>query len=312
MGSELEEFKYYPSQKEVDDWVDEIWKDADKANCKVELMNQHEYGAFPGIRHIKGCRFVKFSIDKAYVFYAYWQSAPSGPAPLLVHVPGYGAEMSIHPDLVMQGYNVLHISPLGYTTPSGYNESKKSKDVCWPVLPDSVRTKAQKGYKQWLMNCVIAIKWAQSLRQVLQNRVSFFGTSQGGGGSLLLGSVYKNKGVRCVAADVPFLTNFPLAKKLNVSDAYKVAAFDIMETMKDKKEAWYGMGFIDTISHAHRLTVPVMLTAGGSDLVCPPPTVQALFEKLPTTRMYYYLDGQGHEYTQHFIALATAWFRLYA
>jgi hypothetical protein len=33
---------------------------------------------------------------------------------------------------------------------------------------------------------------------------------------------------------------------------------------------------------------------------------------LPTTKAYCYLDGQGHDYTQAFIALASAWFRLYA
>jgi cephalosporin-C deacetylase-like acetyl esterase len=55
-----------------------------------------------------------------------------------------------------------------------------------------------------------------------------------------------------------------------------------------------------------------MLTAGEKDTACPPATIESLFEKLPTTRMYCYLHGQEHDYTQGFIALAAAWFRLYA
>ena len=60
------------------------------------------------------------------------------------------------------------------------------------------------------------------------------------------------------------------------------------------------------------MTMPVLLTAGGADVTCPPPTIEALFDKLPTTRLYCHLDGQAHGYTREFIALASAWFRLYA
>jgi hypothetical protein len=40
--------------------------------------------------------------------------------------------------------------------------------------------------------------------------------------------------------------------------------------------------------------------------------IETVFHKLPSTRMYCYIDGQGHAYTQEFVTLATAWFRLYA
>ena len=39
---------------------------------------------------------------------------------------------------------------------------------------------------------------------------------------------------------------------------------------------------------------------------------ETVFAKLPSTRIYCSIDGQGHGYTQEFVALATAWFRLYA
>jgi len=69
---------------------------------------------------------------------------------------------------------------------------------------------------------------------------------------------------------------------------------------------------IDALSHARRLDVPVLLTAGGADVTCLPETISALFERLPSTRSYCYLDGQGHAYTSAFLPLAAAWFRLYA
>jgi hypothetical protein len=56
----------------------------------------------------------------------------------------------------------------------------------------------------------------------------------------------------------------------------------------------------------------VLLTAGGADATCLPATIKALFDKLPTTRLYCLLDGEGHGYTREFVPLAAAWFRLYA
>jgi pimeloyl-ACP methyl ester carboxylesterase len=57
--------------------------------------------------------------------------------------------------------------------------------------------------------------------------------------------------------------------------------------------------------------MPVLLTAGLDDETCPVDQIRALFERLPGTRSYTELAGQGHAYTQPFLHLARAWFRLY-
>ena len=209
----------------------------------------------------------------------------------------------------MQGYNVLHVNPLGYVTPSGPDETKKRNEN-WPVFEDTIVSRAERGYRQWLTHCAVAIRWTQGRKEVIPERVSFFGTSQGGGGSLLLRSLYRDRGVRCVAADEPFMVNFPLAKTLQVD--WGMTAFDGIAAMKNPRDAWYALGLIDALSHARRLTVPVLLTAGGEDMTCPPATIDSLFARLPATKMYCHLNGQAHGYTQEFIALAAAWFRLYA
>jgi cephalosporin-C deacetylase-like acetyl esterase len=76
-------------------------------------------------------------------------------------------------------------------------------------------------------------------------------------------------------------------------------------------DAWRAIGLIDTASHAHRLTFPTMLTAGRADPVCPADTIIALYDRLPHTRSLTDIAGQIHEYTQPFLHLAMAWFRLY-
>lgn len=303
------EFKYYPAAEEVDAWLEGILEEAAGIRYDAETLDLNGFTPQFGVRHLGYFRYVRFLPEGMAPFYIYWQPAPSGPAPLLVHTPGYSANVSSQPDLVMQGYTVMHVNPLGYMTPEGPDESKMG-DAYWPVLPETVSSGGKKGYKQWLLNCALAVDWAQQQPDVIPGRFSFFGTSQGGGGSLLLASLFKDRGVRCAAADVPFLTNFPLARQLDSSSYCEI--FAAMEAMEDESVGWYGLGLVDTLSHAHRLHIPVLLTAAGNDTSCPVETVESLFARLSSTKTYCFLAGREHGHTREFIPLAAAWFRLYA
>ena len=300
-------FETYPTPEEVDTWLGSIWELVDHATGSAELLPLQGFSHSFGVRHTRGFQYVRFSREGQPDFYGYWQPAVANPAPLLVHVPGYGAEMSVHPDLVAQGFNVLHVSPLGYSTPEGADTTRQ-RDGMWPVLPDSIASGGSAGYRLWLADCAAATRWALSQPECHDHRVSFFGSSQGGGGALLLASLFRDCGVRCVAADVPFLTDFRGGRG---QGAY--ALFDQAVTQAtDLQSAWRGVGLIDTLSHLHRLDLPVLLTAGGADGVCPPATIETLFRGLPGTRSYTFLKGVPHRYTVEFVPLAAAWFRMYA
>jgi cephalosporin-C deacetylase-like acetyl esterase len=296
----------YPGPAEVDAWIDSVWALVDATDCPAERLDEPGFIHNLGIRHAHGFTYVRFSPARMPTFYGYWQPAAAQPAPLLLHVPGYNAEMSAHPDLVAAGFNVLHVSPLGYSTPSGADLTQQRGGI-WPVLPDTILTHAEGGYRHWLANALLALQWAQDQPEVIPRRVSFFGTSQGGAGALLLASLCRESGVRCAAADVPFLTDFRRAGRRG---AYAIAA-EVLDQVDDPA-AWRALGLIDTLSHVHRLDLPVLLTAGGRDEACPPDTIETLFARLPGTRSLTYLKDTVHGYTQPFIPLAAAWFRLYA
>jgi len=267
----------YPTAAAVDVWCEEMRKEAEALAITAQDVTESPVYTFPlRVRHQDNARYIAFSSATGDTFYGYWQPTQStAPAPLLVHLPGYGAEMSAHPQLVAQGYNVLHINPLGYTTPTGF-DTEKTVNGGWPVLPDTVTTAGARGYRQWLTQALSAVQWASGQQQVQADRIATFGTSQGGGTALLLGSLLVECGLKAVAADLPFLTNFPLV---------------------------YGK--------SNRLTMPVLLTAGSIDEVTPKDSIIALFDRLPGTRSFTEFAGQGHAYTVPFLPLATAWFGLY-
>lgn len=303
----------YPTADEVDAWCEDILARAEGAALSAELLEDGTYPFQVGVRHTPA-RFVRFSSPELGEWFGIWQPCPSGRGPLLVHVPGYGAEMSAHPELVADGFNVLHVNPLGYATPSGPDESQR-EDETWPVLPDTVRTCGERGYVDWLAQAAAAAVWALGLPAVDEGRYATFGSSQGGGGALLLASIFSGRGARACAADVTFLTGFSMAVAKDNPGAYELALATLRELAEKSPgsvgDAWRAIGFVDTLSHAYRLAMPVLLTAGLEDETCPADQIRALFEALPGTRSYTELAGQGHAYTQPFLHLARAWFRLY-
>jgi cephalosporin-C deacetylase-like acetyl esterase len=303
----------YPTPAEIDTWCSRLLEKARGANISASLIDAPTYPSQLGVRHTHGARYVAFELAD-HTFYGYWQPTYNAPAPLLIHLPGYGTEMSAHPELVMAGYNMLHVNPLGYHTPQGPDLSKQ-KEGAWPVMPDTVRSLGEHGYVDWLLDALLAVRWAREQPQVTPDRLGFLGTSQGGGTALLMASLLSGEGVRAVAADEPYLTDFRLNAACEEQGGYPRVAEGIAQAEARNpalaQAMWQAVGAIDTVSHAHRLTMPVLLVSGGTDTTCPAPSVRSLFDRLPGTRSYTEVAGLAHGYHPAFVQLCLAWFGLY-
>ncbi len=308
----MDPFDFYPTEAEINAWIDALWKKADECPCTGTSLNDGGIRIRFGSFHMNRSTFIRFEQPGFRSFFGMFTPALKGPAPLVVHTPGYGAELSWHPDVIGEGYNVLELSPLGYWTPDGDRSEltwgSAPEEGFWPVLPNTALDPfGPEGYFGWIVNVIGAVRWAMDFPTVLKDRVSFFGTSQGGGASLLLGSVFRDHGTRCVCADEPFLTDYPLA---NWRGAYAVAkpGFDRMP----ENEGWHNLGYADTLSHAFRMNYPVLLTLGTGDTTCPPDTIRPLFDRLDTDKMLLSLKDRWHGYQYEFIRHTLTWFSLYA
>lgn len=299
----------YPARADVERWIANILNKAENVKIEGEYLDYNpitaRFGNSPNTLENKYVRF--HADDGRRTFYGYWQPAINQPAPLLINLPGYGGSISVHPQISDLGYNILHISPLGYVTPEKICLEYALPDGNWPVL-DNTAMGVAGGYEDWLSDCLLAIRWAERQPGVLPGRLSFFGTSQGGGGSLLLASILGADKVRCVCADLPFLTDFPGSELHGAAYSMLRPAYNTIP----HNEFWNRLGYIDTISHAHRLTMPVMLSSGGMDDTCPPKTIEHLFHLLPGTKQYTYLEKQVHTHSRSSMYLFSTWLRLYA
>lgn len=293
------------NRHDIDTWAESIRREGSRpCVCTEEFIDPFQPSMYI-FQSVEADRFVRIESEGYDPFYCYYQPCFRKSAPLIVHTPGYGGEMSMHPELA-QYFNVLHINPLGYTTPRGKDHSKLTMGGLGPVLPDTMTTGGTGGYYTWLVNCVMAVNWALSRPEVLDNRVSFFGTSQGGGAALLLGSIFRDI-TRATASDQPFLTNLDMA---DYRGAYNMGR-ELYENT-DPELVARGRYLIDTVNHAHRIQFPVLLTSGGRDETCPPETIADLFSKLTGTKSYTHFEHLSHGYNREFVQMAKAWFLIYA
>jgi cephalosporin-C deacetylase-like acetyl esterase len=293
------------NSRDIDVWAESIRKEgARPCSYKEEYIDPFSIPMYI-FQSIGADRFIKVESEGYAPFYCYFQPCFNKQAPLLVHTPGYGGEMSMHPELA-QYFHVLHINPLGYTTPQGKDDSKMTMGGVGSVFPDTFRTGAREGYHTWLVNCVMAVNWARKQENVLPDRVSFFGTSQGGGAAMLLGSIF-NDITKAVASDQPFLTNIKMA---DYRGAYGMGKDLIADADPDEVER--ASFLIDTVNHTHRFTFPVLLTSGGKDETCPPDTIADLFSRIKGTKSYIHFEHLTHGYNREFVQMAKAWFLIYA
>lgn len=306
MNDFLSAFENYPTPEEIEQWVEELKEDVEKSRYSVQITDENPIRVeFGNNANALVNRYIRFCLPD-HTFYAYWQPSLKQPAPLLINLPGYGGYINTHPQLSDDGYNVLHISPLGYVKPDGAVDSLKMKDGNWPVL-EKTALGEKGGYRDWLFDCLVAIQWAERQPEIFLNRISLYGTSQGGGGSILLASVLQKK-VQCICADLPFLTAFPVGELKG--DAYRILqnAYDQVE----HRIFWNRLGYIDTVSHAHRIKVPTMLSAGGKDTTCPAETVKYLFERLQCTKQYTFLKNNVHTHSRESMYLFRSWMKMFA
>lgn len=292
-------------RKRVDEWVSGILREGKKPCAYTEEFVNPFTPDMYIFQSVCANKFVK--IERAgRAFYAYFQPCYNKSAPLAVHTPGYGTEMSMHPELA-QYFHVLEISPMGYNTPSGKDHAKLTMDGLGPVYPDSLVSGGKQGYTDWLADCVAAIEWARKQPEVISDRVGFFGTSQGGAGSLLLASVYADeKIVRAVASEQPFLTDFAyMSGRGSYIMGQNLFASASEQTIAKATEV------LDTLHHVHRIGCPVLLTAGGKDVGCFPESVKHLYDELGGTKSFTLFDYLPHGYSREFVAMTEAWFKLY-
>lgn len=244
----------------------------------------------------QGGRYIRCQRDGKDEFYSWFVPAKEENMPLLVVIPGYEAKLRSYPD-VSDKYNMLFISPLGYSTPHGLNISKACGRSSWPVLYNTLCGFTD-GYNDWLMDAITVIKFIGDENLADTDKLIFAGTSNGGAMSLILASFYGTERCSAVCADQPFLIGYSTRRLNDVIYEFPPPPDIRFRPSLAKRR----LSLVDPDWHASRLKMPVLITSSDIDEDCPEKDITALFYKIPETTKKTYIEylGRPHGYSSEF------------
>lgn len=241
----------------------------------------------------KSGKYIRCKRENKDEFYSWFVPAKKENMPLLVIIPGYEAQLKSYPDM-SDKFNLLFISPLGYSTPEGINLDKVFRGT-WPVLYNTL-CGLEGGYSDWLMDAITVIRFIEDETLADADKLIFAGTSNGGAMSLVLASYY---GDRCLAAcaDLPFLIGYSTHRLNDVIYEFPPPP-DIRFRPSEAKKR---LSLVDPDWHASRLKMPVLITSSDIDEDCPEKDINNLFYQIQSTRKTYIkYHNRPHGYSSEF------------
>jgi len=275
-------------RENIDDWCKTLREMSNIGDVRVQELHTGE----DSLKWLEFC----YGEEK---FYGRYRDKDS--KYLMVSLPGYNSDWNDLSKYMSGDYDILQLSPLGYNTPSGFNLQKRIRGA-WPVLYETVSAIDKNvGYNKWFYEVCLAIKAVRKENQ----KLIFLGTSQGGGASLLMSSVFNDCTVAC-SAEMPFLIGFSDKNYKRVRDFVGSQIGYTGQMIYDfwAKERLY---VLDPINHIQRISCKTFLLAGGLDEQCPKEDIEFLYDKLQCPKKYVLLEESDHGYTEAFKKNAVSW-----
>lgn len=241
-----------------------------------------------------------------------WYLRPSKRAagakvPAMVGYHGYsGNKGQAHQYLyyALQGYAVLALdvrgqsgeSSDGGTYDSGHISGWMTKGISGPEIY---------YYRGVYMDCVRAADLVASLPEVDPSRMGAWGGSQGGG--LTLAATALSGRFALAMPDVPYLCHYRRALEIAQQGPYLELA-NYFKLYPEKEEpSFRTLSYFDNMNLADRITCPVLMTVGLVDLVCPPSSIYAAYNRIESTKRMAINPYHGHEVPSQHVTEQMRW-----
>lgn len=219
--------------------------------------------------------------------------AKAKPWPVLVTTSGYsGNGQGVQLSECQRGYAVLQVYPRGQNVSANY----------FTINSDKVSTKLNSPegfyYQGGYADIIRMIDYVVTRPDIDSSRIAMVGTSQAGGIALAVTAL--DSRIKAVVAHVPFLCNFRLAATMP----------SLTKTLLDRagannEKSFQTLDYFDPFVLASKINVPVFMTAGGKDVLCPAPTIRSVYEKIKSKKEYKFYPDLPH--TSCVDSYALAW-----
>src|SRR5690554_671545 len=216
-----------------------------------------------------------------------WFSRPKGadaPLPAVVQFNGYGGGRGLgfqHTMWPAAGFAHLFMDTRGQG--AGWGEGGETADPVGsgPATPGSMTRGIEDPedyfYRRVFVDAVRAVDAVRTIDGVDPERVAVAGGSQGGG--MTIAAAALTEGLGAAMPDVPFLSHF--SRALAITDAFFYGEIvKYLAVRRDQTErVMRTLSYFDGMHLARRASAPGLFSVALMDVVCPPSTVYAAYNR---------------------------------
>jgi len=220
------------------------------------------------------------------------------PLPCVIVYQGYMGDRGL-PDRyaawLLRGFSVLAVDARGQ---AGQTGSCLSLSEGWVKgwVTQGIRHIDGSYYKAIALDAVRAVDAAAAQPEIDMSRLAAVGGSQGGGLALLAAALHPQLGV-CVA-DIPNMCHLEYGLMHSTGSLTEIAAY--LKRYPDRLPAVrQTLVHVDLLNLVHRISIPVMISVGWKDTICPPETIYAVYNRLDAPKQLIDYPFSGHEVSEY-------------
>lgn len=232
-----------------------------------------------------------------------WLTVPAGsdrPLPAVVEFQGYGGGRGIPGERLAwtaAGYAHLLMDTRGQGSSWGAGGHTPDPHGTGPsmsgFLTRGIEDPAGYYYRRVFADAVRAIDAVRALDRIDADRIAVCGTSQGGG--IALAAAALSDGLVAAMPDVPFLCHFGRAVGLTDADPYREVVRYLSVHRGADERVFETLSYFDGVNMAARAGAASLFSVALLDVVCPPSTVYAAYNRYAGPKRIEVYTHNDHE-----------------
>ncbi len=218
--------------------------------------------------------------------------------PCIVTFPGYTGDRGFperYASWLLRGYAVLAVDVRGQLGETG-NLLPQDSGAVKGWITQGILEKERSYYMAVAIDAVRAVDTAAKLPGIDPHRIGVAGGSQGGGLSLLAGSL--NKRVAAIVADIPNLCQLDYGVLHSSSSLTEIAEY-VKRYPEWLEHVLHNLAYFDIVNLAPRITAPVLISVGWKDTVCLPETIYAAYNRIKSSKVINDYPFSAHEVSEY-------------
>jgi len=293
----LNELKVYKPKLTKTKDFEKFWKDnikrAEEQPLNVKAKDVDYFSNKVVVSKLTFDGFLDKSPITAYFIKA---TGSNKPKPTIVSIHGYSGSKGTVSDYlgwITLGFSVLTVDIRGQGGEAPDHARYDLGNVTGNMTK-GIQDKNKYYYRYVFMDCYRAINYVLSRKDVDTGRIGVSGLSQGGG--LTIATTALHKKVSLALPSVPYICHFDRAIYVAESGPY-LEILNYLKTHPDEEEKIIEtLSYFDAMNMSPEIKVPVLMSVGLIDVICPPSTVFAAFHHLGSKEKELAIyPGMAHE-----------------